>query len=144
MNYSEVIDQISLIIPSDLKSLDQILAHLEKINYQIISRQTWLECQLALVEGFTNAVRHAHKDLSPEVTIEIKINLFGNRLELYIWDRGNPFDLESFMAKSPLEQNDLSLGGRGLIILRQIADFISYTREEDERNCLLIIKYFSH
>lgn len=128
-------------VPGDLKSLDQILAHLETLNHGLIPPQVWLEYQLALVEGFTNAVRHAHKNLPSEVTIDIYLTIFTDRLELQIWDYGNPFDLEAFMAKLPSIPDNLSSGGRGLSILRQIADFISYTHIDD-RNCLLIIKYY--
>ncbi len=143
MNYSKVLAQTRFKVPSDLKSLDQLLMRSEKINFSGIPKQIWLEFQLALVEGFTNAVRHAHKNLTPEVLIEIQIIVFTDKIELYVWDYGNYFDLKAFMAKLPQKKHPLALGGRGLTILHQIADVISYTRDETNRNCLFILKYYS-
>ena len=39
-------------------------------------------------------------------------------------------------------QNNDSGGGRGVIILHKIADRLSYTRQGDNRNCLLIVKNY--
>lgn len=135
--------RISLTFLSDLKVLDQILDNFDKIYQPWIPKKDWLQCQLALAEGFTNAVRHAHKDLSRQVPIEIEIILRQTGMEIRIWDYGNPFDLEGFMHKNLGQDNRWSGHGQGLPILQQIADRLSYTRTSDNRNCLLIVKQFS-
>jgi len=43
-------------------------------------------------EAFTNAVRHAHKNLPRETLFELEITVFNERLEIKIWDWGEPFD----------------------------------------------------
>jgi len=101
-----------------------------------------LECQLALVEGFTNAVRHAHEKLPADMEIEIEIAVLEGRLELRIWDWGPPFDLQACIEYYCQGQNNDSGGGRGVIILHKIADRLSYTRQGDNRNCLLIVKNY--
>ena len=53
--------KINIQVPSDLKALDQVLFQFNKIYQASIPQKDWLQCQLALVEGFTNAVRHAHQ-----------------------------------------------------------------------------------
>jgi serine/threonine-protein kinase RsbW len=65
-----------------------------------------------VIEGFTNAVRHAHKNLPRETPIELEITVFNERLEIKIWDSGKPFDFkaklkEELPEKSPFSLNDL-------------------------------------
>jgi serine/threonine-protein kinase RsbW len=46
-------------------------------------------------EAFTNAVRHAHKNLPRETRIDLEITVFNARLEIKIWDWGELFDLQA-------------------------------------------------
>ncbi|NEP55582.1 MAG: ATP-binding protein [Symploca sp. SIO2G7] len=128
--------------PSDLKALDQILSWFDQLNQPSIPKKVWLQYQLALAEGFTNAVRHAHQDLSSEILIEIEFTIAPQRLELRIWDWGPPFDLEGMLHNLNHQVDRDSGGGRGLAILQKISDQLSYTRTEDNRNCLLVAKSY--
>lgn len=138
-----VLKKLSFKVKSTLKALDRVLSHFDKLYQSWIPKRDWLQCQLALAEGFTNAVRHAHKHLSPEIPIEIEILLAEDRLEIRIWDYGYPFDLETFLKTIEQQDNRLSGHGQGLPILQKIATHLSYLRGEDDRNCLLIVKQFS-
>lgn len=128
--------------PSDLKTLDQILSWFEQLNQPSIPKKVWLQYQLALAEGFTNAVRHAHRDISSEVSVEIEFTIAPQRLELRIWDWGPPFDLEGKLLNLEKKVDQESGGGRGLAILQKISDQLSYTRTDDNRNCLLVAKSY--
>jgi serine/threonine-protein kinase RsbW len=127
-------------VKGDLKALDQVLHYFDQLYQPSIPKKDWLQCQLALAEGFTNAVRHAHKNLSAEIPIEVEIVLNRQSIEMRIWDSGPHFDLNSFLKKVAERNNRLSEHGQGLIILQKIASLLSYTRTSDDRNCLLIIK----
>lgn len=129
-------------VPTDLKALDEVLLWFDQLKQPPIPKKAWLQCQLAIAEGFTNAVRHAHKGLSSNVPIDIEVTLFPQALEMRIWDQGPPFDLEQQLRN--LEQNvdENAGGGRGIAILQKIADKLSYTRTDDNRNCLLIVKSY--
>ncbi len=138
----KVLRKTDLKVPGNLKFLDRVLTHFDLINQSSIPRKVWLECQLALAEGFTNAVRHAHKQLPTERSIEIEIVVFETLVELSIIDYGPPFDLDAcIQSYSQGNQND-SGGGRGVILLHKIADRLSYFRTEDDRNCLRIVKNY--
>lgn len=128
--------------PTDLKALDQVLTWFDQFNQGSIPKKVWIQCQLALAEGFTNAVRHAHKNLTPNVPIDIEVTLFPQALELRVWDQGPPFDLEGRIQELEKSVDDLAGGGRGIAILQKIADKLSYTRTDDNRNCLLIVKTY--
>jgi serine/threonine-protein kinase RsbW len=139
----KVLKQTHFQINSDLNALNRVLFHFNQIHQPSIPTQDWLQCQLALVEGFTNAVRHAHKGLAPNTPIEIKLTLCTKSIEIRIWDCGQPFELENPLEIASQKQNELANGGRGLQIIAKIADRLRYFRTKDERNCLLIIKLFN-
>jgi serine/threonine-protein kinase RsbW len=139
----DVLKQVSLKVYGDLQALDRVLSAFEQLNQPWIPRKDWLQSQLALAEGFTNAVRHAHRNLPPEAIIEIQISLRRDSLTIQIWDQGPPFDIEDFLNRSGGQDNQLVGHGQGLTILQKIAAELRYTRTDDRRNCLLIVKEFS-
>lgn len=133
----------SLQVNTDLDALAQVLDWFEQFNGSPIPAQTWMQCQLALAEGFTNAVRHAHRDQPVELAIDVEAQVFEDRIEIRIWDQGEPFDLNQRLESMPKELDSEAEGGRGLRLMERIADKLSYTRVQDTQNCLLIIKYYS-
>lgn len=92
---------------------------------------------LALAEGFTNAVRHAHSGLSSDTSIDIRVALNDDQMEIQIWDWGQPFDPNGLVEPKP---GTLQEGGYGWYLLRRLADEVSYDRK-GQRNCLRIVKY---
>ena len=128
---------------TSLDMLADVLAWFGKLQPPSIPKSVWLRCQLALAEGFTNAVRHAHKGLAVDVPIEIEVSLFNNSIEICIFDHGQPFDLDKKLLEMSSKTHQGSPGGRGLMLMRDIADKFSYRRCDPHRNSLVIIKYFS-
>jgi serine/threonine-protein kinase RsbW len=130
-------------VPSSLDSLAKVLSWFDQLYQSFIPKSVWLRCQLALAEGFTNAVRHAHKGLSSDLQIDLEVTVLEQQVEIRIWDFGSPFDLMKQIKDLPTDIDHHSGGGRGLKLMRDIADYLSYEQEEDGRNCLLIVKQFS-
>ncbi len=116
-------------------------------QFKTIPKSLRQQLDLVLAEGFSNVVYHAHEHLPEETPIDIELEIFPDRVELRIWDQGEPFDL--FSKKQILDRrhqeildvDDIPTGGRGLMIMESIADRISYDREGDNRNCLFIVKF---
>ncbi|MBD2186381.1 ATP-binding protein [Aerosakkonema funiforme] len=129
-------------LPTDLKALPQILSWFEQLHQPQIARKLWLRFQLALAEAFTNAVRHAHKNQSPEVPIDIEVTIFEDSIEIRVWDWGPPFDLHKKLSEMLSNEENDSGGGRGLQLMESITDHLSYTRTADDRNCLLMVKHY--
>lgn len=130
-------------VSTNLQLLKQVLDWFNQFDHQGIPRSVWLQCQLALAEGFTNAVRHAHSGKPAETPIEIEVTCKPQTIELRIWDYGSGFDLEKRLHMLPEPKNQETGGGRGLKIIQQTADVFSYTAVDDQRNCLLIVKKYS-
>jgi serine/threonine-protein kinase RsbW len=132
--------QLSFQVESKLTHLEEVLSNFESLKRQWIPSKVWLQCQLALAEGFTNAVRHAHGDKPSDTPIKIQINLNSEEIIIRIWDYGKYFQLDDIcLCEDENSQRD-GIGGRGIRIMQQIANELSYERFPDSRNCLVIKK----
>lgn len=131
-------------VETDLNAVTEVLQWFEEFTSPLLPQQLQSQCQLAFVEGFTNAVRHAHRDLPKTTPIELELKMFAHCIEMRVWDQGPPFDLQAKIQEALAHMNDedpLSKeGGRGLIFMHQLMDEVSYLKEPDERNCLLMRK----
>ncbi|MEA5570328.1 anti-sigma regulatory factor, partial [Calothrix sp. UHCC 0171] len=88
--------------------------------------------RLVLVEAYSNAVRHAHRD-KPNAPILIRLELQEREIALEIWDRGNGFDLSEYFAPSPSDKQE---GGYGWLIMNRLMDKVEYQLEVNGGNCL--------
>lgn len=125
---------------SDLNLLPQVLAWFDQFKQTPIPPDVWLECQLALAEGFTNAVRHAHAGKSPDTPILIEACIDGSTITLKVWDNGPGFDFDRLLQHTQLVEPSAERG-RGLRIMQRIADVFSYVRVE-QRNCLTLVRTY--
>lgn len=103
-----------------------------------------MQSQTALVEGFTNAVQYAHRNLASDTPIDIEVQLNPGAIELRIWDWGDAFDLKAAIESLPTELDIEAESGRGLQLMAKIADHLEYVRLEDQRNCLCLLKRWNH
>jgi serine/threonine-protein kinase RsbW len=92
--------KISLLVNTDVSGLTKVLGWFEQLKDLSLPQEAWWACQLALAEGFTNAVRHAHKNLPVETPIQLEVTVFARRLELRIWDCGQAFDLNAKLTEN--------------------------------------------
>lgn len=130
-------------VSSQLDVVTQVQHWFVTICHSVEGESAWVgsysdRLSLALTEGFTNAVRHAHAHLPPETGIDIDIDLATDHVEIRIWDHGAPFNPELLPEPQP---GELLESGYGWFLLRRLADKVTYYRSEDGRNCLSIVKY---
>lgn len=119
-----------------------MLAWFDEFQTLPLPHKVWLQCQLALIEGFTNAIRHAHAHLPPQTPICIEVQVCDSTVDIRIWDFGPGFDLDSVLAHKLAFNDTNAEGGRGLRIMHLVADTLSYERTPDQRNCLHIHKVY--
>jgi len=125
-------------VATEIEALEKVLQWYEdSIRFRLPDRASW-ECELALNEGFVNAVQHAHKNLPKETPIELKLTITDNYLWIEIWDQGEPFDLIAELEA--LKQSDLEPleheSKRGLLFMEQLTDDLQYLRSNQWQNCL--------
>jgi serine/threonine-protein kinase RsbW len=139
----DLLKRAQIQVLTDLGALAQVLSWFDQFSHPPIPHVVWLQCQLILAEGFTNAVRHAHRDCSPDTPIEIEVTMLSDALEIRIWDQGEPFDLETKLATMPKGMDKHAEGGRGLKLMQRMSDVLKYSRTDDQRNCLLAVKRYT-
>jgi serine/threonine-protein kinase RsbW len=135
--------QEHLVVDSRLTALLRVQRWFKDVCNSLEADLDWVKdsfdyLNLALAEGFTNAVRHAHAKLPPETPITIDVALQGERVDIHIWDHGAPFDPDNLNEPEP--GSVLQGGGYGWFLLRRLADKVTYHRTDD-RNCLEITQY---
>ncbi|OYQ66172.1 anti-sigma regulatory factor [Pseudanabaena sp. SR411] len=140
-------------VNSDIYALAQLQEWFQQFQ-NLLPKPTWMQCNLVLVEVFTNVVSYAHEGLPEETPVDIEITLDKTKffLELKIWDFGEPFDLQAEIERAAIESqknkdfesiDDIPTGGRGLMIAKTVADEIRYETSPDGRNCFVMSKNFA-
>ena len=127
-------------VNTDLSELSKVLDWFQGLHQESVNAEDWMQCQIALAEGFTNVVRHAHQSLPPQTLVEIDLNFYPNHIEMQIWDSGPPFSLMEQIGQYTASITDASTSGRGLMLLQKIANELDYKRVDQTRNCLSLIK----
>lgn len=151
-------EKAHLTVDSQLEELAVVQQWFRALVARLSIEAPWITDQfdqlnLALAEGFTNAVRHAHADLPGTTPIEIELVLQTDRIEIFIFDQGQPFDPDSISEPKP---GSLREGGYGWFLLRRLADQVTYSPMSSQsssqsaslsvsddspwRNCLRIVK----
>ncbi|MDJ0532311.1 MAG: ATP-binding protein [Xenococcaceae cyanobacterium MO_207.B15] len=144
MNNNNTKQKFHLRVKTKLEALQEVLQWYEELISPRLPEQTGRQCEVALVEAFTNAVRHAHQDLPSNTPIDLEVELYPNCLEMRVWDQGKPFDLQAQLQAN--QDNVTSLdkeGGRGLQFIKKLTDDLQYLSNLDYRNCLIIKKRYS-
>ena len=136
--------------PSNLEAMADLVEWFERKRPGGLDDMVWIQAQTALMEGFTNAVRHAHALLEPPPLVGVSLSMVGGQLRLGILDHGAPFDLEALwreqaiQGEEPFGLDDLPEREAhwGLIILRRLQqDFgwsIRYEPLSDGGNLLVM------
>ncbi|MEH1840917.1 MAG: anti-sigma regulatory factor [Nostoc sp.] len=136
-------NKIYLKVNTDLTASSQVLFWFEQMNQPpILDKKIWWQCQTLMMEGFTNIVEHAHRNLPIETPIEIEAVRLDEYIEIRIWSQGEPFDLEQQLQQTSEFEENKEERGRGLKIMSAIADKLSYEPTVDHRHCLFISKYY--
>ncbi|MEP0915227.1 anti-sigma regulatory factor [Leptolyngbya sp. DQ-M1] len=143
----DVIHFDRLVVQSDLRAIAQILTWFEAFQKAPVSHAVWLQGQIALVEAFTNAVRHAHELLPRQTPITLEAGICVDRLEIRVWDQGAPFNLARLIERveqdypEPLEHE----AHWGAALFKKLQDQhrwnIEYHCLNEGRNCLRLVKF---
>ncbi|NOK70976.1 MAG: glycosyltransferase [Chloroflexi bacterium AL-N10] len=133
----------SLEVQSIAQDFEKVLNWVDGLKKPFIDAQDWYKFKLALGEGFDNVIKYAHKDLPTNTPIKIEVNILSNYLVLKIWDRGEQFDLETYLAQMPENVEEMAEGGRGFLIFQKIAEYLSYVNYGEDGNCLLMFQKYS-
>ena len=124
-------------VPSDLKFLNIVESWLlgclelelgESVDWPRQSNRL----RLALVEAYSNVVRHAHKEQA-NLPVLMRLELQSRDIALEVWDHGEGYDLATYLPPDPKKKQE---GGYGWLIMNRLMDRVEYRLKVDGRNCL--------
>ncbi|MFW6358212.1 MAG: ATP-binding protein [Chroococcales cyanobacterium] len=124
-------------VPSDLKFLTVVERWLlDSLELELGDTVDWPRqsnrLRLALVEAYSNVVRHAHKG-QPNLPVLVRLELDNRDLALEIWDHGKGFDLSTYLPPNPGDKQE---NGYGWLIMNRLMDRVEYRLQVNGRNCL--------
>ena len=124
------------VFPADLKFLqeasEKVLGDLSDME---LDESTLFDFRLCFEEAFINAVKHGNKH-DADLPLEIDVIKKDDSIEIVLTDQGNGFDIEK--CEDPTtEENIKKTSGRGVFLIKQLMDEVSY---EKSKKCLHMIK----
>lgn len=109
----------SLTFPSELRMLSTARTFVETLCLAAsLDRSDVHAVVVATGEAVSNVIRHAHRELA-EAQLTISCRWDADRLEIFLRDQGDPFDLESVPQLNP---GELRAGGRGVFLMKKLTD----------------------
>lgn len=92
---------------------------------------------MSVIEAGTNAIQHGHKRDASKV-VETRFELYPDRLEVRVRDRGPGFRLEAVSGDITSPEHLLDLRGRGIFIMRACMDSVEYQFGPEGTVCHLV------
>ena len=136
MIQGELIEQ--LVLPSSLESISKVEAFIARFygNNDHI-RDSYGNILIAITEGVTNSILHGNRnDLSKRIHLEMEVA--DSEVFFTISDEGDGFDYNN-VPDPTLPENLEKLNGRGIFLMRSLADSISF--EENGSKIKLTFRY---
>ncbi len=118
-------------IKSDIENLTVIETMVDTLSKRLgVSDDVYGKILVSTVEAVNNAILHGNKgDVTKSVTVEISAD--GNVLEVFVQDEGKGFEYDKLPDPTKPE-NIENLDGRGVFLMRHLADSIDYNMSGNE------------
>jgi anti-sigma regulatory factor (Ser/Thr protein kinase) len=105
------------------------------------------DLRLAVEEACVNVMRHAYRDREPgELTLDVAHAPWQGvpAIRVLVQDHGMPFDpLQLAAPQLGTEAEQLSIGGLGVHLMRQVVDVLRYHHDAATGNNLMLVKYMN-
>lgn len=117
----------SLVLSSTFDELHRVEPYLQGLRENVeMNDEQFGRIMLTLSEAVTNAILHGNRQ-DPDKEVTVTSSHTGRTLTITVQDEGEGFDPE--VLSDPLkEENLLNEGGRGVFLIKQYADRVSYSR----------------
>lgn len=126
-------------MPSDRQCIAMVEPFLRSIaELQALGPSRFHDLHLAVTEAVNNAIIHAHLCQS-DILVHIDVGISGGEVIVVVRDFGPGFD-PSAIPDPRLPENLLLEGGRGVFLIRNLADVVEFRRADP--GMTVMIKYF--
>jgi len=122
--------------------LDNI-SHIEKLVDEIseeckLTSDLYGKVLIATIEAVNNSIVHGNK-LDSSKTVEIAVRIDDSRINIYVKDQGPGFDYNNVPDPTKPE-NIENVSGRGVFLMRNLADDISFRNNGSVVELVFIMK----
>jgi serine/threonine-protein kinase RsbW len=121
----------SIRINSDIEKLKIVETLVDKLSKKLgVSDEVYGKILISTVEAVNNAILHGNKgDINKMVTVNISAD--GNVLDITVTDEGEGFEYGNL--PDPTDPKNIeNLHGRGVFLMRRLADNIEYNTSGNE------------
>ena len=121
----------SIKINSDIEKLKIVETLVDKLSKKLgVSDEVYGKILISTVEAVNNAILHGNKgDINKMVTVNISAD--GNVLDITVTDEGEGFEYGNL--PDPTDPKNIeNLHGRGVFLMRRLADNIEYNTSGNE------------
>ncbi|MFH1844340.1 MAG: ATP-binding protein [bacterium] len=131
--------RIELKVPSQLVFLGVPDAVLVEVANDLQCEQKVVdELSTSVIEACTNAMEHGNK-LDENNLVEVHFDFFETAIEVTVYDNGPGFDFDGWQPPTDLMRER----GRGILIMREFSDEITFGKAEDGRFRVQLRKNFA-
>ncbi len=128
---------LTLTIPSELSFLGIARSFVEAVcQVGGLDRDVTEAVVLATNEATSNVIRHAHRN-RPGAFLQVQCCLYPDRIEVCLFDEGDPFDLACVPHFDP---GEIRVGGRGIFLMRSVMDELTCQPRPERGNTLRMVK----
>ena len=115
----------ALRLPSERHSISAIGPFLESIQELVrLGPQRLNDLHVAITEAVNNAIIHGH-DCQPDCMVDVEVLATDHDVTVVVRDYGRGFDPDR-VPDPRLPENILREGGRGVFLIRQLADAVEF------------------
>ncbi len=123
--------------PTDVRSIEHTVDYVMQRcrTCETYQKRLRLNFRVGLTEALANAMLYGNAH-DPSKRVRVEVTLENGRLEARVTDEGSGFDPSTI--PDPTEpENILKSGGRGLFLMRQMLDEVSYNDEGNQVTLVL-------
>ncbi|MDA0313253.1 MAG: ATP-binding protein [Gemmatimonadetes bacterium] len=130
-------NDLVLEIPTDIRSIEHTVEYVMSRCHDCggQARLLRLNFRVGLTEALSNAMLYGNGH-DPSKSVRVEVTMVGGRLQARITDQGTGFDPSS-IPDPTAPDNLLKCGGRGLFLMRQLCDEVSYNDQGNEVTLVL-------
>jgi anti-sigma regulatory factor (Ser/Thr protein kinase) len=137
----------ALVVRAEISELTRVYDWAEALGRRFgVPQSTLFAIQLCFEEALSNIARFGFADVENEVPrntdVRLTVEPRGDQIVAMIEDHGDAFDPLGVVAPArPTVISEVPLGGRGIHLMRQFAQSLTYERREDINRLTLSFAY---
>ena len=108
--------------PKNVARVESFVEHL--VDKYGISPDVYGNILISLTEAVTNAIIHGN-DNDKNKTVQVRLKKQNNIIAFLVSDEGGGFDFDN-LPDPTAPENLLKIGGRGVFLMRQLSDDVSF------------------